>query len=134
MFTRNACSNAVAGPAAIALGVAALLGLTLVQAATPPVPAGPPGPPSFSAMDANADGKVSADEFNQFRAQRMAARAAEGRPMRNAANAPTFESLDANGDGYLSQAEMAQHMAARGGCGGGPGAWAGGRPCGPPSP
>lgn len=126
MFTRNARSNATA----IALGVAALLGLTLVQAATPPVPAGPPGPPSFSAMDTNADGKVSADEFNQFRAQRMAARAAEGRPMRNAANAPTFQSLDTNGDGYLSQAEMAQHMAARGGCGGG----AGGRPCGPPNP
>ena len=132
MFTRNTCTSASTRPIAVAFGAVLLLGLCgLAVAATPAAPAGPPGMPSFSDMDANGDGAVSADEFAQFRAQRMAARAAEGRPMRNAGRAPTFESLDTNGDGSLSQAEVAQHMAARGGCGGGPGAGAAGRPCGP---
>jgi len=132
MSTRNHSLK----PAVIALGTAALLalsGLTLAQ--QPQVT-----PAAFPAMDQNGDGQVSAAEFGQFRAQRMAARAAQGRPMRNAANAPTFERLDTNGDGYLSPAEVSAHQqarfAARGGgrgagCrqGGGPGAGMAGSPC-----
>jgi hypothetical protein len=121
-------------PALIALGTAAVLGLSgLALAQTPPVA---PGPPAFSAMDQDRNGTVSATEFAQFRAQRMAARAAQGRPMRNAANAPTFESLDTNGDGMLTPAEVTAHQQARFagrgsagyGPGYGPGAGMAGRP------
>jgi len=141
MSTRNHRSNHdrfnhQGRPAALALGVAALLGLSGLALAQPaPVS---PGPPAFTAMDQNGDGQVSADEFGLFRAQRMAARAAEGRPLRNAAQAPTFASLDTNGDGSLTPAEVTEHQQARlasrgGGRGGGygPGGGAGmaGRPC-----
>ena len=128
--------NHVVRPAAFALGAAALLGLSGLALAQPAQVN--PGPPAFAAMDQNGDGQVSADEFGLFRAQRMAARAAEGRPLRNAANAPTFASLDTNGDGVLTPAEVTQHQQARlaargGGRGGGygPGGGAGmtGRPC-----
>jgi len=62
---------------------------------------------SFSMLDLNGDAVVTEQEFNQARADFMASRAAEGRPMRNAANAPAFEQLDINGDGVLSQEELA---------------------------
>ncbi len=73
------------------------------QAQTPP----PRGPAPFSAYDQNGDGAVSEAEFNAFRASRQSAAAAEGRPMRGAADAPAFSSLDTNGDGSLSPAELA---------------------------
>ncbi len=41
-----------------------------------------PTPPEFADFDADGDGAVTEDEFNAFRAQRHAAMAAEGRPMR----------------------------------------------------
>lgn len=65
--------------------------------------------PSYADIDANADNAVSSEEFYQFRAQRMAARAEEGRKMKNAKNAPTFEDLDLDGDGNLSADEFAEH-------------------------
>jgi hypothetical protein len=70
-------------------------------------------PVAFAAMDTNRDGRVSVDEFAQHRARRMAARAAEGRPLRNAATAPTFESLDRDGNGGLSPDELVAGRAAR---------------------
>ena len=66
--------------------------------------------PSYSDIDANADNAVSSEEFYQFRAQRMSARAAEGRKMKNAKNAPAFEDLDLDGDGNLSADEFAEHQ------------------------
>jgi len=138
MSTRTNTLNNVARPALLALGVAALLALSgLVQAQNPPAFA---GAPAFASVDTNGDGRVSADEFAQHRAQRMAARAAQGRPMRNAASAPSFESVDTNGDGYLVPAELVQaqqaRFASRGpgngrgyGAGYGPGAGMSGRPC-----
>jgi hypothetical protein len=145
MSTRNTRLSATARPAALAFGIAALLGLSGLSGL---VLAQPPqasfGPPAFGTIDLNGDGRVSADEFAQHRAERMAARAAEGRPMRNAANAPTFESLDTNGNGFLTPAEVTQgqqaRLASRGpgygrgygrgyGAGYGPGAGMGGRPC-----
>lgn len=66
--------------------------------------------PSFADIDANADGAISADEFNTFRAQRMAARAEAGGKMKNAKNAPAFEDLDLDGDGSMSEAEFAEHQ------------------------
>jgi hypothetical protein len=150
MFIRNDRLNFAARPAALTLGMAALLGLSGLVLAQPPQASF--GPPAFGTIDLNGDGRVSADEFTQHRAQRRAARAAEGRPMRNAASAPTFESLDRDGNGYLTSAEVTQgqqaRFASRGpgygrgygagygpgygrgfGAGYGPGAGMGGRPC-----
>lgn len=67
--------------------------------------------PEYADIDANADGAVTSEEFYGFRAKRMAARAAEGRKMKNAKNAPTFESLDLDGDGTMSAEEFAEHHA-----------------------
>ncbi|MDN3714898.1 EF-hand domain-containing protein [Vibrio breoganii] len=61
--------------------------------------------PNFTAMDTNSDNKVSADEFNAFKAQRMQQRASEGRQMKNVSKAATFDTLDTNGDGYIDQTE-----------------------------
>lgn len=138
MSTRNDRLSSAARPAALALGIAALLGLSGLVLAQPPQASF--GPPAFGTIDLNGDGRVSADEFTHYRAERRAARAAEGRPMRNAASAPTFESLDQDGNGYLTAAEVTQgqqaRFASRGpgygrgfGAGYGPGPGMGGRPC-----
>ena len=63
-------------------------------------------PPVFSDFDENGDGFVSEDEFNSFRAARMAAKAEAGKPMKGAATAPSFSDLDSDGDGMLSEAEL----------------------------
>ena len=64
------------------------------------------GPIPFAALDKNGNGFVSENEFNTVRGQRMAARAAEGRPMRGVASAPSFSSFDTNSDGQLTQSEL----------------------------
>ena len=69
--------------------------------------------PVFSDIDANGDGAIQAEEFYQFRSQRMAERAAAGGKMKNAANAPTFEDIDANGDGGVSPDEFTAFKAER---------------------
>ena len=71
------------------------------------------GPMPFYAFDSNRDGVISEQEFNQVHADRMAARAAQGRPMRNAANAPVFADLDLDGNGTISQQELIQFQRAR---------------------
>mgnify|MGYP001825353452 CR=1 FL=1 len=67
--------------------------------------------PAYTDIDATADGGVTSEEFYKFRADRMAARAEEGRKMKNAKNAPAFEDLDLDGDGNLSADEFAEHHA-----------------------
>ena len=83
-----------------------------------------PAPPSFEQFDTDGDGFVSEAEFNQMRAERMAARAAEGRQMRGVASAPPFSDIDSNGDGKLNAEEFTagrdRHMQAMRGQGGGP--------------
>lgn len=66
--------------------------------------------PGYSELDANSDDAVTAEEFNTFRAERMAARAEAGGKMKNAKNAPTFEDLDLDDDGNLSAEEFAEHQ------------------------
>jgi len=63
-------------------------------------------PPAFSDIDTDGDGFVSEEEFNSFRAARMAAKAEAGKPMKGAATAPSFSDLDSDGDGMLSEAEL----------------------------
>jgi Ca2+-binding EF-hand superfamily protein len=65
------------------------------------------GPIPFAAFDKDGDGLISEEEFNTVRGERMAKRAAEGRPMRGAASAPSFSEFDTNGDGQLTQDELA---------------------------
>jgi Ca2+-binding EF-hand superfamily protein len=65
-----------------------------------------PAPPSFEKFDADGDGFISEEEFVQKRAERMAARAQEGRQMKGAANAPSFSDFDSNGDGKLDVDEF----------------------------
>jgi len=53
--------------------------------------------------------------------ERMATKAAEGRPMWGAASAPAFKDIDTNGDGSLTPEELTtgqqSHMRQRGGMG-----------------
>jgi Ca2+-binding EF-hand superfamily protein len=71
-------------------------------------------PPAFSDIDTDGDGFVSEEEFNSFRAARMAAKAEAGKPMKGAATAPAFGDLDSDGDGLLSEDELtAGHKAHR---------------------
>ena len=63
-------------------------------------------PPPFSDFDENSDGWVSEQEFNDFRAARMAAMAQAGKPMKGAKTAPAFSDIDSDGDGKLSEAEL----------------------------
>jgi len=65
------------------------------------------GPIPFSAFDQDGSGFITQDEFDTVRAQRMAEKAADGRPMRGAADAPSFSEFDKNADGQLSQDELA---------------------------
>ena len=65
------------------------------------------GPIPFSAFDQDGSGYITQDEFDTVRAQRMADKAADGRPMRGAADAPSFSEFDKNADGQLSQDELA---------------------------
>jgi Ca2+-binding EF-hand superfamily protein len=76
----------------------------------------------FAAYDSDGNGIISEQEFYAVRAKRMAARAEEGRPMRNAANAPAFSEFDSDGDGGLTPDELAagqqSRMQQHGGMGG----------------
>ncbi len=64
------------------------------------------GPMPFGAMDLDGNGYVSSRKFLQHRDARMAARAAQGRLLRNAGRAPSFESWDADDNGLLNAAEV----------------------------
>lgn len=88
----------------------ATLGAAGLASAQPP---GGRGPVPFGAIDLNDDGVISAQEFTDHRGQRQAARAAQGRPMRNAGQAPRFEDWDKDGDGLLTPQELTEGQQAR---------------------
>jgi hypothetical protein len=69
--------------------------------------------PTFADFDLNDDGAISADEFNKARGVRIAEHAAEGRKMRNLANAPSFADIDTDADGAVSREEFAAHQSER---------------------
>ena len=67
--------------------------------------------PTFAEVDANSDGFIVAEELYQMHGKRMAARAAEGRKLKNAGKGPDFEKIDLDGDGKLTPEEFAAHQA-----------------------
>ncbi len=95
----------------LTLAVTLAIGSTLLHAqdANPP----PRGPQPFSAFDQDGNGLISQQEFETAHAQRMAAAAAAGMPMRGAANPPAFADFDLNSDGQLTPDELAQGQEAR---------------------
>jgi Ca2+-binding EF-hand superfamily protein len=66
--------------------------------------------PAFQDIDRDGNGRVSEEELNTFRGERMRQRAEAGRMMRNAGQAPDFKSMDRDGDGSLSPREFAEHQ------------------------
>lgn len=82
--------------------LAGALAFTSAQSADIP----PRGPIPFAAFDLNGNGAISAQEFNSVRAERMAERAAQGRPMRHSPDAPSLTSFDTDGDSQLSPEEL----------------------------
>ena len=89
----------------------ALLATTGLVAAQPAF--GPRGPVPFASVDTDGDGYVTSQEFQQHRAERMPARAAQGRLLRNAGQAPVFTAWDSDADGRLSRDELAAGQQAR---------------------
>lgn len=64
--------------------------------------------PGFSDFDADNDGRISQSELNAVRSERRSQRAAQGYPMRGAANAPSFSDLDTDGSGGISREEFSR--------------------------
>jgi hypothetical protein len=90
----------------LSLGATLVIACAAWSAGGAAQPAPPPGSMSFSAMDKNSDGAVTAQEFAVAHGEQMAARAAQGAPMRGAANAPSFADFDQNADGNMTPAEF----------------------------
>ena len=86
--------------------VAVLLSATPLLAAAQGPAYSQQGPASFEAFDRDCDNSITVEEFTSLHNERRAARAAEGRPMRNAATAPVFKQIDRNADGVLSRDEI----------------------------
>lgn len=86
--------------------IAAVLAMALLPLAAKAGEAMQHKPPSFAEIDKDGDGFVSEDEFNSHRAERQAAMAAAGKPMKGMASAPAFADIDSDGDGKLTEAEL----------------------------
>ena len=69
------------------------------------------GPIPFESFDRDGNGSISEEEFYAVRGERMAARAAEGRMLRRAAQAPSYSDIDLNSDKAISRKELSEHHA-----------------------
>ena len=72
-----------------------------------------PGPMPFELLDLNDDGKVTADEHAQARAERHRYRAEHGYRMRGMQSAPDFDRMDRNGNGAIDRDELTQWQTQR---------------------
>jgi hypothetical protein len=93
----------------VSLGAVLLTALLALPAVAQHGPGG--GPPAFEAFDLDGDGRIGEAEFYEARGQRIAERAAEGRPMKHLSEAPSFAEIDSDGDGAIEPAEFADHQA-----------------------
>lgn len=66
--------------------------------------------PAFSVFDLNNDNRISEDEFNQGRSERIQQRTEEQRMLKNIDQAPNFKQLDGDADGFISQEEFQLHQ------------------------
>ncbi len=64
------------------------------------------GPVSFATYDADGNGSINEQEYNNIREQRQAAAKDSGRMGRGMANAPSFTDADTNKDGQISTQEL----------------------------
>ena len=64
------------------------------------------GPIPFTVYDTDGNGLISEQEFTQVRNERIAAKAAQGRPMKRKGNAPSFSSFDEDKNGQLTPEEL----------------------------
>ncbi len=84
---------------ALALASVGLPGTLLAQV--------PPGPMTRSpTLIKNGDGAITEQELTTAQGERLAGHAAQGAPMRGAANRPAFAAFDRNGDGRLTPQEF----------------------------
>lgn len=67
--------------------------------------------PNFADFDTDKDGYISEVELNAGRAQRIADQAADGRRLKNVANATSFADIDTSKDGKIDPTEFAAHQA-----------------------
>lgn len=88
----------------IPLVLVSCLSVTSISAISTELPAR--GPIPFANYDQDGNGFISVQEFTLVRNERMAAKAAQGRPMKGANNSPSFESFDKDHDGQLTQEEL----------------------------
>lgn len=80
------------------LGVASISAVSTELSARGPIP--------FATYDQNGNGFISEQEFTLVRSERMAAKAAQNRAMKNAGNAPSFSSFDEDKNGKLTEQEL----------------------------
>lgn len=75
------------------------------------------GPIPFNVFDHDANGFISAEEFDATRNARMAMKASENRPMHGKGSMCSFTDIDKDGDGKLTKEELSSgqhaHMQAR---------------------
>lgn len=88
----------------ISLILVSILGVTSISAVSAELPVR--GPIPFANYDQDGNGSISQQEFTLVRNERMAAKAAQGRPMKGAGNAPAFSAFDKDHDGQLTQEEL----------------------------
>ena len=65
--------------------------------------------PTFSEFDVNNDGKISPEELEEGRAERIKQHAKEGRKVKNKDKASSFEDIDTDRDGAISKEEFRLH-------------------------
>ncbi len=87
-----------------------LMSLALTLTTTPAMAENSPGcsggPPSFAEFDTDGDGFLSQAEFDTGRANRHAAMAKKGQPMKGMSTAPSFSDVDVDADGRISPDEF----------------------------
>ena len=66
--------------------------------------------PSFDDFDLDGDDAITEEEFYKARADRIAKRVAEGRQMKNIANAPSFADIDTDDSGGVDRDEFSAHQ------------------------